>query len=238
VRTASLALFALFSANVAGCDKPAPGSATASSSAPLVASAPPAATTAAEPALPAAAPPDLDVGTLKKKLGCTGDTRRQACRILNEFGDAARFSPQIPSGEGRWIGNAYTLEKAAEKSELMVVSASQVPTSQVPAGELALKIGIGPMPDDKRVHAMKLVNALSHGDTVSKLNQAAAYVKTWKPADARGTMATSGSSVRSVTDELYLRQSSTKILLVRVKPQSAGGASAETTLAELWPAAW
>jgi hypothetical protein len=156
---------------------------------------------------------------------------------LNEFEEASRFAPQIPSGEGRWIGNSYTIEKNVEKADLIVLSASQVPTSTVPPGELALKIGIGPIPDDKREHATKLVNALSHGDTVSKLNQAAPYVKTWKPSDARGTMATSGTSVRTVTDEIYVRQASTKILLVRLKAQAAGSA-AEATLAELWAAAW
>ena len=191
-----------------------------------------------EPTLPAALPADVDVAALKKRLACAGDTRRSSCRILNEFGDASRFAPQIPSGEGRWIGNAYTLEKNAEKSELVVVSVSQVPTSTIGPNELALKVGIGPMPEDKREHGMKLVNALSHGDTVSKLNQAAPYVKAWKPGDARGTMATSGTSVRTVTDEVYLRQASTKVLLVRLKAQGAAGGAPEATFAELWAASW
>jgi hypothetical protein len=192
--------------------------------------------TSAPPA-PAAALSDLDVGALKRKLACAGDTRRNGCRILNEFEGASPFSPKIPSGEGRWVGTAYTIEKGAEKSELMIVSVSQTPTSTVPAGELALKIGIGPLPDNLRAHGMKLVNALSHGDTVSKLNQAAPYVKAWKPGDAQGTMATSGVSVRRVADDTYLRQTSTKILLVRLKAQSAATAP-EATFAELWAASW
>jgi len=193
--------------------------------------------TGGAPPAPAAAPSDLDVGALKKKLACTGDTRRNGCRILNEFEVASLFSPPIPSGEGRWIGTAYTIEKGAEKSELMIVSVSQTPTSTVPAGELALKIGIGPLPDNLREHGVKLVNALSHGDTVSKLNQAAPYVKAYKPGDAQGTMATSGVSVRRVADDTYLRQTSTKILLVRLKAQGAGTAP-EATFAELWAASW
>ena len=120
----------------------------------------------------------------------------------------------------------------------MVVSASQVPTSTVPAGELALRIGIGPLPDDRRDHGIKLVNALSHGDTVSKLNQAALYVKAWKPSDAKGTMATAETSVRLVSDEVYLRQAASKLLLVRLKAQGASGAPPEATFAELWAASW
>jgi len=186
-------------------------------------------------AIPTPSPRDLDVDALKKKLACAGDIHRQTCRILNEFGDASRFAPQIPSGEGRWIGNAYTLEKTSEKSALTLLSASQVPTSLVPPGELALKIGIGPLPDDKHDHGVKLVNALAHGDTVSKLNQAAPYVKAWTPSAAQGSMATSETSVRLVADEVYLRQTSTKVLMVRVKSSATGTA---ITVAELWPSSW
>jgi hypothetical protein len=225
---------ALLACNKSDSDSAPSPSARVGVSTPAPSLAPPVPT-----ALPAAAPPDLDVAALTKKLSCAGDTRRASCRILAEFGSAARFSPQIPSGEGRWIGTAHTVEKGAEKSEIMIVSASQVPTSTVPPGELALKVGTGPLPEDKRDHGIKLVNALSHGDTVSKLNQAAPYVKSWKPDNAQGTMATSGPSVRRVADEVYLRQSSTKVLLVRLKAQGAGaGAPAEATLAEVWPAAW
>ncbi len=186
-------------------------------------------------ALPAAAPRDLDVDALRKKLACAGDIHRQTCRLLGEFADASRFAPQIPSGEGRWVGNAYTLEKTAEKSVLTMLSASQVPTSTVAPGELALRIGIGPLPDDKHDHGVKLVNALSHGDTVSKLNEAAPYVKAWKPGNAQGSMATAETSVRLVTDEVYLRQSSTKVLVVKVKTAPTG---TEVTTAELWPSSW
>jgi hypothetical protein len=237
VRPTSCAICLFSFAHLVACNKTSSDAAPSASAVP-VASVAPTPSPAPTPALPAALPADLDVAALKKKLACVGDTRRQSCRILNEFGEASRFSPQIPSGEGRWIGTAYTFEKNAEKSELMIVSASQVPTSTVAPNELALRVGIGPMPDDKRDHGAKLVNALSHGDTVSKLNQAAPYVKAWKPSDARGTMATSGTSVRTVTDEVYLRQSSTKIMLVRLKAAGAGSAGAEATLAELWPASW
>jgi len=245
VRLSSPPRWLLFLFALAACNKPEPGGdrqgvSVAPSSAPI---APPQAgdpakspTGGAAPA-PSAALSDLDVGALKKKLACAGDTRRNGCRILNEFEQASPFSPRIPSGEGRWIGTAYTIEKGAEKSELMIVSVSQTPTSTVPAGELALKIGIGPLPDNLHAHGMKLVNALSHGDTVSKLNQAAPYVKAWKPGDAQGTMATSGISVRRVADDTYLRQTSTKILLVRLKAQSAATAP-EATFAELWAASW
>ena len=113
--------FLFVGASLAACSKSSSeGPPTARSALPVASE--PAPPPAAAPALPAAAPPDVDVASLKKKLACAGDTRRSLCRILSEFGEASRFSPQIPSGEGRWIGTAYTLEKNVEKSELMVVS--------------------------------------------------------------------------------------------------------------------
>jgi hypothetical protein len=185
--------------------------------------------------LPAAAPPDLDVAALKKRMACT-DARRSVCRLLGEFGDANRFAPQIPSGEGRWIGTAYSNEKGAEKSELLLLLVTQAPTSTVAPGELALRIGTGPVPDDKRDHGVKLASALARGDTVPRTNQTIPYVKTWKPSDARGTMQTTGNSVRLVSEETFLRQSATKMLLVRVRNAASG--AEDVTAAELWAVSW
>ena len=220
---------------MSGCGKS--GSPESSSTPPAASArpAPPPAATSAATALPPAAPPDIDVAALKKKLGCT-DARRSLCRVLGEFGDANRFAPRIPSGEGRFIGTAYSTEKGAEKSELLLLLVAQAPTSAVPPGELALRIGVGPVPDDKRDHGVKLASALARGDTVSRTNQTAPYVKTWKPNDARGTMQTTGNSVRLVSEEMFLRQTSTKTLLVRVK-NTANGAE-DVTAAELWAVSW
>jgi hypothetical protein len=198
----------------------------------------PGATEPTRAALPAAAPADLDLVALKKKLACAGDTKRQICRILEEFDQGSAFTPNIPSGEGRYIGTAFTLEKNAEKSELIMLSVSQVPTATVPPGELALHIGTGQVPADRHDHGVKLANALSHGDTVSKNNQALPYIKGWKAADAQGTMQTSGKSVRLVSEEVFLRLGTgSKVLLVRLKAATAGAAP-EGTFAELWAASW
>jgi hypothetical protein len=216
----------------AGCGKSGANDAPSASSASARPASTPAPAESSRAALATAAPADVDVAALKKKLACENAARRQACRLLNEFGEAARFVPQIPSGEGRWIGTAYTLAKGPEKSDLILLSAVQAPTSTVPAGELAMRIGIGPMPDDKRDHGLKLASALARGDTAPKTNQAAPYVKSWKATDPKGTMSTSGNSIRLVSEEMFLRQNSAKkVLLIRLKAE-------EATLAELWAAAW
>jgi hypothetical protein len=232
VRTLGSLGFTLVFLATAGCDKaPAPApSASGTTAAP--ASAAPVATA---PPLPTTSPSDIDVPSLRKKLGCT-DARRALCRVLAEFADAAPFAPRIPSGEGRWIGSAYSSAKGADKPELTLLSVVQAPTSTVPTGELALRVGTGQVPDDKRDHGVKLASALARGDTVPRANQTAPYVKTWKPNDARGTMQTNGNSVRLVSEELFLRQTSTKVLTVRVKSTPSGGE--DVTVAELWAVTW
>ncbi|MET0592518.1 MAG: hypothetical protein ABW133_07455, partial [Polyangiaceae bacterium] len=96
--------------------------------------------------------------------------------------------------------------------------------------------GTAPVPDDKRDHGVKLASALARGDTVPKSNQTAPFVKTWKPKAAHGTMQTNGNSVRLVTEELFLRQTSTKVLTVRVRTTPSGGE--DVTAAELWAVTW
>jgi hypothetical protein len=221
---------------VIACTKPASERAPSASASPAT-SAPVPTIPPVPPALAQVAPADLDVDGLKKTLACASGRKRSTCRILNDFGNAARFAPQIPSGEGRWIGNAFALEKQAPKSDLLLLSVSRVPTSTVPAGELSLRIGTGALPADKRDHGVKLANALARGDTVSRNNAAAPYVKGWKALDAQGTMNTSGSSIRLVAQETFLRQGSgDKVLLVRLKRTKSG--ALEGTVAELWPASW
>jgi hypothetical protein len=234
VHKATLTFLVLFGFATSGCGKSGPSDAPSASSA-ASAKAPAPLPTQAPTALPSAAPADVDVAAIRKKLGCT-DARRSLCRVLGEFAEANRFAPQIPSGEGRWIGTAYSTEKGAEKSELMLFSAVQAPTSTVGPGELALRVGTGSVPDEKRDHGVKLASALARGDVVSKTNQTAPYVKTWKPANPKGTMQTTGNSVRLVSEEVFLRQTSTKTLLVRVKSSPSG--AEDVTAAELWPVSW
>ena len=217
-----------------GCDKSG-GSAAPHASATAQTPAPTASVAAAAANPAPSSPSDIDIAALRKKIGCT-DARRPICRVLGEFADAAPFAPRIPSGEGRFIGTSYSLEKGAEKSELTLLSVAQAPTSTVPPGELSLRVGTGPVPDDKRDHGVKLATALARGDTVPRSNQTAPYVKTWKPNDARGTMQTNGNSVRLVSEELFLRQTSTKVLSVRVKTTPSGGE--DVTAAELWAVTW
>jgi hypothetical protein len=210
---------------------------TAVSAAPAAAAPAPAAPLTDQTPQPAS--PDIDLAPLQKQLGCgaTG-AGKQACRILAEFAEARRFTGETPSGEGKWFGNAYTVEKKAEKTELMIFAAKRVGTGQIGPNDLPIRVGTGTLPEDKRAHGQKLASALSRADVVGRTNQALPYVKSFTPAGDRGVVATSGASVRLISDEtVYVRQGSgQKVLLVR--PRTGGGAPGDGTYAELWLAAW
>jgi hypothetical protein len=201
--------------------------------------APTASVTPAATAALLASSSDVDTASLAKQLGCGGARHKEACRIVDEFSGATRWTMQIPSGEGRWVGNVQTVEKGADKADLLVFLARQVPTATVGPTELPLRIGIGSFPDDKRDAALKMVNQLSHGDTVPRQNQALPFVKAWSSGDEHGAILTSGMSVRLVSNkETYVRQGAGQKLLIVSPAQRSVGSPGDGVYAEAWAATW
>jgi hypothetical protein len=211
--------------------RPAPSAAeTASAPAPL----------APAPTAPIAreAPPDVDVGALEKRLGCSGNKTRQACRVLGDFGRAERWAADPPSGRGRWVGNAYKIEKGAETRTILILYAERVPTAQVGSTALPVKIGTGPMPDELLEHGTKLVNILARGDVATKKNRAAPFVDSFAPKDDRGALNTTGRSVRLDSEaSVFIRQGNRKLYLVETKAGPADSPG-DGIYAELWLASW
>jgi hypothetical protein len=200
--------------------------------------APPAPAPVAQPPQPAS--PDVDVAALQKQLGCSATAvAKESCRILAEFAEGRRFTGETPSGEGRWFGNAYTVEKKKETTDLLILAAKRVGTSQIGPNDLPIRVALGTIPDEKRGHGQKLASALSRADVVGKTNQALPYVKSFAGASDRGVVATSGASVRLISDEVvYVRQvAGQKIIVLRPK-SAAPAAPGDGTYAELWLAAW
>jgi hypothetical protein len=214
-----------------GCDKPAPPMREAAPVAPS--------TSEATMPAPPPVPPDIDITPISKQLKCGGSVHKDVCRVLDEFAKAERWKVQMPSGEGRWIGTAYQLEKGADKTELLLLSARVVPTNQTSPGDLPLRVGTGPVPDDVRTAGAKLASALSRGDTVPRNNPALAFSKTWVSGHEYAVLPTTGPSVRLVAErETYLRQGAAqKIILVQPR-QGADSTAGDGMYAEVWPTSW
>jgi hypothetical protein len=186
-------------------------------------------------------PPDLDVRALERQLNCSGGRHGHACRILHEFGDASKGIGQVPSGQGRWMGKTYRVERGIEKVELEVLAASNVPSASVGPTDLPLRVAMAPLPKEKRRDGAKLAHALSRGDTVARTNKALPFVKGWTSDNGRIAMATDGPSVRLIAEEAtYVRQAGQKVLVIKMKAAVPGvvATPGDGAYAELWAVTW
>lgn len=184
------------------------------------------------------APADVQLDSYLSDLKCGKKATNDACRILADFAAGTRATFNMPSGEGRWVGNAYIRDKGVEKKQLTLFWAKRVPTAQVGPGDLALKMGMGELSPDLAEHGMKMVRALSQGDSASKRNQARPVVEAFVPTTQRGAVNTQGASVRLISeDTVYLRQSGRKLLMFA--PNLSQSATAgDGTYAEFWVSTW
>ena len=225
---------ALALANLAGCDKPQDKKGVSSA----------AASAAVEPAPSVApvvppAPTDMDVTALERDLNCSKSGPKQACRILKEFAASQRYTARTPSGEGRWVGQAFTVEKGVEKERELILWAKSVPTSQVGPGDLPYKVGFDFFPDDLKSHAERLVRALSHGDAPSPKNQAFPYVQSFVPGNPRVIVNTAGQSVHVTAEaSVYIRAKAPRSVYFVNPSNSREAAPGDGMYAELWLAVW
>jgi hypothetical protein len=185
------------------------------------------------------APADLDVASLETELNCAKTGPKQACRILKEFASAQRYTAHTPSGEGRWVGQSFTVEKGAETERQLVLWAKTVPTSQVGPGDLPIKVGFDFFPDELKEHAEKLVRALSRGDPPSPKNQAFPFAKSFVPAKQRVIVNTAGASVHVTSEEsIYIRAKAPRSVFIVNPSSSRQSATGDGMYAELWLADW
>jgi len=190
------------------------------------------------PPAPAVAP-DLDIAALQKRLGC--GRKHRACRVLRDFAEAPRGIGQAPSGQGRWMGQGFRVEKGREIRELYMLSATNVPSASVGPTDLPLRIAMGTLPREARRDGEKLAKALAHSEQVANDNKALPLVKGWTSDNGRIAMPTTGPSVRLIAeDATYVRQSGQKVIVVRLKaaPPGAQPSPGDGTYAELWPVTW
>jgi hypothetical protein len=217
---------------VVGCDEPTKK--VPNKEAPLASA--PAVTPPATEAHPAAS--DITLDSYFKDLKCGKKATTESCRILQEFSTAKKWSFNLPSGEGRWVGNALVREKGVEKKQLLILWAKRMPTAQVGPQDLPLKVGTGTLESDVLEQGFKMIRSLSQGDSPSKRNQARPIVEAFVPQVTRGAVATAGVSVRLISEEsVYIRQEGRKVLMF--SPNLSQSASAgDGTYAEFWSSTW
>ena len=216
------------------CNKSEPKQKTVASSLPV----PPATSVQQPPPAPAVAPRDLDVAALERDLSCGKASRLQACRLLKEFAQAQRFTAKTPSGEGRWIGAAVSVEKGVETPKHLVLWAKTVPLSQVGPGDLPIKAGFDFIPDGLKLQSEKLMRALVRSADPPESNPAYQFAKAFTPPQPRVLANTAGPSVHLTSEQsVYLRFAPPrKVYLVNPAPSTA--AAGDGVYAELWLGDW
>ncbi len=186
-------------------------------------------------------PPDLDVQALERQLHCPDRRHAHACRILREFGRATHGMSQAPSGYGRFMGNAFRVDKGVEKHDFVVLAASNVNGATVGPTDIPLRVAMGSLPKDKRRDGSKLARALAQGAMPASSNKALQFAKAWTSENGRIAMTTEGPSVRLIAEEAtYVRQVGQRALVVQMKPALPGVATppGDGTYAELWAVTW
>jgi hypothetical protein len=227
-------------ATLAGCDGSSGGSPDASSSAPTTSAAAPGSSTTTAASEPPVTPDGLDVAALEKTLKCAAKAKG-ACAVLAEFRDCVEWNPVTQSGDGRWLGNAYTVEKGAASEDFALLRSRGVPLSEVGPGQLSAKIGIGSIPDElsaERLHAPKAIRAYARGDVPQPTNAAIRYLKERRDWPEAFVM-------RAKDNQVYVAMGGGAHLCAKgdqrlLMVQRAGDREhrSDGIYAELWPVTW
>ena len=144
---------------------------------------------------------------------------------------------------GEYIGRGYQVEKGAETEVMLVMRAKRVPTAEVGPGEMPVKVGFEPLPDEYKLHGTKLVVALASGGVAGKRNQTLPYVEAFEPKKKEwGAVTTKGASVQLFgelsDDDIFVRkEGSKKLYFVRIA-KGRNVRDGDGTYAEFYLAAW
>ncbi len=231
----SAAVAAVLAVALPGCDPPAPGPApSASATTPPAPSA--ASPTAAEPA---PTPPDLDVAAQQRALKCGGDTKSGACGVVARMASCTPWNAIVPSGDGRWLGRGWLVEGAKTTEQVTLVRARRVPTSEVGAGQLGVRIAVAELPKQEGAafeQAERAIRAYERADVPPHGSPTLDYVKQRSEWAESAALRTAGGQVYALSAHgTYVCQGPNRALLVVQRGASTGG---DGLYAELWPTSW
>src|SRR5262245_33090585 len=68
-------------------------------------------------AVPTPTPTALDVAELKTALKCGKANAAGPCNVIGQFAECKKWDPVTQSGDGRWLGRGYVVEKGAYVEE-------------------------------------------------------------------------------------------------------------------------
>lgn len=209
--------------------------------------APVASATAAPSAAPRPRPDDLDVPALRQPLKCATAAKnpRPVCQVLDEFEKADAWNLETIRGtDARYFGQATIVEKGQPRMGWYFLVVKKVPTNEVAAGDLPIKVAIRelePTLGAENAQAPRLLRALEHDDAVSKGNSTIQYVKSYAPSNWDGANVTAGpSTIMHSQGGMFVRENKKRQLhIIQLAAVGVGGAnSGDGIYATLHPVSW
>jgi hypothetical protein len=216
------------------CDPPAPAPTARASASTAAAETVP---TVDAPAPPP--PPGLDVAAQQRAMKCASDAKSGACGVLAKMAACAAWNPVVPSGDGRWLGRGWLVEGAKTTDQITLVRARRVPTSEVGAGQLGVRVAVAEIPKSEGAafdQAERAIKAYERADVPPHGNPTLDYVKQkkdWTESYAAKT-STNQVLVTSARGTYFCQGSPRSIVLV----ERASGSGGDGLYAELWPTSW
>jgi hypothetical protein len=193
-------------------------------------------------AVPTPTPKPLDVEELKTALKCGKANAAGPCNVLGQFAECKKWDPVTQSGDGRWLGRGYVVEKGAYVEELSLVRTRRVPMTEVGPGQLPVKVAITNIPNDlstEREHAEKAIRAYERGDVTTKFNLAVEYIKKRDEWPEAFTTQAEGNQVFVAAEggaHLCAREGESTLLAI--KRAANRQHPADGVYAILWPVSW
>ncbi len=220
-----------------GCDKGSSSEGGAAPSASSVTATPPPPTQ--EPAPP---PPDeLDTTALKKALGCGGKANSGPCRVLTGLDSCSSWNPVVPSGDGRFLGRGYVVEKGNSSEQVTMLRARRVPQNEVGPGQLPVRIGIAELPKDEGLasaQADKTIRGFERKDVPGRGNATIEYLKQREQWSESFATRTAGKQVYVIAQAgTYICEGPSRQIFV-VQRAATRDSNSDGMYAELWPASW
>jgi hypothetical protein len=205
--------------------------ATAPTTAPATASA------ATDPVPPP--PDDLAVAELQKALQCGGG-KAGPCAIVSGFTGCTVWSANLPSGEGRWIGRGFTVEKGKTTEGIAMMRVRRVPTTEVGPGQLPVKLGIAELLADDPAYkqAGLAVRTYERQDTPPKNNAGVEHLKQRTDWVESFATRTAGGQVYALSGGGTFVCQGPKQQLLLVRRSGSRTDKADGVYAELWATTW
>jgi len=147
----------------------------------------------------------------------------------------------VPSGDGRWLGRGYVVEKATVREQPVVLRARRVGTSEVGKGQLGVRLALATLTKEDGAafeQADRVIRILERHDTPPRGSSIMEYVRTRSAWSEVNAMRASAKRVYALTTYgTYLCQSSQQSVLV-VQRDTPKGMSPDGLYAEVWATSW